>query len=631
MLSSFRNVMTKGPAKIVTAVIMFLLIGSFGLWGVEGWLHGNSSTDVATVSGTPISGNAFSEAYRRRTTMITQATGQAVTPDLARSLQIDKQVLNSLVADTALDVQAKRLHLGLDQAAMVQAVMNDPNFQVTQPGKPPVFDASTFRRLLQDNGLNEAMFFAQQHEFYLRSQMNEAFAVGGPVSQTMLQAAARFAQEKRNISYFVLPQGSVGDVGQPDAAALQSYYDEHKGQFRTKELRSLTYLLVNPEQIASATTVTDADVQARLATENDKGAGLEQRTVEQIAFPSLDEAKAAAARIASGQITFEGLVAERKLAPEDIDLGTVSRSRLTDAKIADAAFGLAEGATSGAVQGTLTNVILKVTKVVTPQDVVRAELLQQRAQEALRNLRDTIEDERMGGTPLKDIATKLKLQAVSVPAVDAQGLDASGKQAEIPLAAQVVPALFKTEQGSDPEAIDGRDQGLMWFSLDTVVPSRDRTLDEAKADVIAAWSVDEKANRLRQKADDLVKQMNGGKTLEEIAKSVNAQIMPAWDLTRNGQNAPVPPATVSAVFATPLKGFGSSMAANGTDRLIFHVEDNVIPELDPKADQTVATGKQLTAAIGQDLMTEYVAKVQDQLGVTINQTNVDRVVGTGSF
>ncbi|WP_413988066.1 peptidylprolyl isomerase [Labrys okinawensis] len=631
MLSSFRNVMTKGPAKIVTAVIMFLLIGSFGLWGVEGWLHGNTSTDVATVGGTPISGNAFSDAYRRRTTMITQATGQAVTPDVARSLQIDRQVLNSLVADTALDVQAKKLHLGLDQAAMVQAVMNDPNFQISQPGKPPVFDATSFRRLLQDNGLNEGMFFAQQHEFYLRGQMNEAFAVGGPVSQTMLQAAARFTQEKRNISYFALPQSSVGDVGQPDAATLQSYYDEHKGQFRTKELRSLTYLLVNPAQIASAATVTDADVQARLATENDKGAGLEQRTVEQIAFPSLDEAKAAAARIASGQITFEGLVAERKLAPEDTELGTVTRSRLTDSKIADAAFGLAEGATSGAVQGTLTNVIVKVTKVVTPQDVARAELLQQRAQEALRNLRDTIEDERMGGTPLKDIATKLKLQAVSVPPVDAQGLDATGKQIEVPLATQVLPALFKTEQGSDPEAIDGRDQGLMWFSIDNVVPSRDRTLDEAKADVIAAWSVDEKANRLRQKADDLVKQMNGGKTLEDMAKSVNAQIMPAWDLIRSGQNAPVPPATVSAVFATPLKGFGSSMAANGTDRLIFHVEDNVIPELDPKADQTVATGKQLTAAIGQDLITEYVAKVQDQLGVTINQTNVDRVVGTRSF
>jgi peptidyl-prolyl cis-trans isomerase D len=628
MLSSFRNSMTKGPAKIITAGIMFLLIGSFGLWGVEGWLHGTVSSDVATVGDTPISANTFGEAYRQRTAMYTQMTGEAVTPDVARSRQIDKQVLDSLVADLALDLQAKKLGLGLDQAAVLQAVTSDPSFQ---QGNPPAFDPTTFRQVLQQNGMNEEMFFARQHQVYLRGQLGQALTEGGPISQTLLQAIARYTQEKRNISYFVLPDSAVGDVGQPDAAALQAYYDEHKGDFRTKELRGLTYLLVTPAQISATATVTDADVQAKLDREPDKGAGLEQRTVQQIAFPSLDEAKAAAARIASGQTTFEGLVAERKLGPEDVNLGTLGKTQFNDQKIADAAFGLAEGATSQAVQGALTNVILKVTKILKPTDVERAELQRVRAQEALKNLRDTIDDERMGGSPLKDIASKLKLQVVTLPPVDAQGLDASGKQVDIPLASDVLASLFKTEQGSDPETVDGRDQGLMWFSLDNVVPSRDRPLDEAKADVVAAWAVDERANRLRQKADDLVKQMTAGKSFDDIAKSVNAQIVPAWDITRNSQNAPVPQTTVAAVFATPLKGFGSTLAANGTDRIVFHVEDNVIPDLDPKAAEAVTATKQLSAAIGQDLMSEYVRKVRDQIGVSINQTNVDRIVGTGSF
>jgi peptidyl-prolyl cis-trans isomerase D len=631
MLSSFREVMTKGPAKIITAGLMLLLCGSFALWGVEGWLQGNSSTDVASVGTVNISSNTYSEAYRRRATMITQATGKAVTPDLARTLGLDKQVLDSLIAEAALDVQAKKLRLGLDQKSMVQAVMNDPSFQVSQPGKPAAFDPNAFRRLLQDNGLNEDSFFARQHEFYIRNQMNQAFAAGGPVSQTLLQAAARYNQEQRNISYFTLPQSSVGDVGQPDQAALQSYYDENKGLFRTKELRGLTYILVSPAQLNALATVTDADVQAKLDSDKAAAAALEKRTIEQIGFPSLDEAKAAAARIASGQVTFEGLVAERKLTPDDINLGTLAKSQLQDPKIADVAFALADGATSEAIQGTLANVIVKITKVIPPKDIIREELQQERASDALKNLRDTIDDERMGGTPLKDIATKLKLQSVSVPPVDAQGLDASGKQADIPLAAQVVPALFATEQGSDPDAVDGRDQGLMWFSLDTVVPSRDRTLDEAKADVTAAWTADETVKKLKEKADDLVKQMNSGKSLEDSAKALNLQVTPAWNLTRNGQNPPVPPATVTAVFATPLKGFGSSLAANGTDRVLFHVEDNVIPEVDPKAPETVTMSNQLSAAVGQDLMTEYVKKVREQLDVTINQTNVDRVVGTGSL
>lgn len=631
MLSSFREVMTKGPAKIVTAGVMFLLSGSFALWGVEGWLQGRTNTDVATVGGAPISANAFSEAYRQRTSQITRATGKAVTPDIARAAGIDRAVLNALISEKAIDEQAAKLGLGLDTKTTVQAVMNDPDFQISVPGKPPVFDATAFRQLLENNNMNEDMFFARQREVYLRGQIDQGLAGGGPIPQTLLQAAARYRQEKRNISYFVLPQSSVGEIAAPDAATLQTYYDENKGAFRTKELRSLSYILVTPAELSGRSAVTDADVQAAFDKDKAGSASLERRTIEQIAFPTLDEAKAAAARIAAGQVTFEGLVAERKLSREDIDLGTRSKRELSDAKVADAAFALANGATSGAVQGNLANVIVKVTGIIDAKAVLREELERQRASEAAKTLRDAIEDERMGGAPLKDIAAKLKLKAVNLPPVDAQGRDAEGKPVDVPLAAQVLPALFTAEQGADPEALDGRDQGLMWFSLDQVVPARDRSLDEAKSDVVAAWTDAQKVAKLKEKADGLVSQLQGGKTFDEIAKGVNQQVMPAWDLTRGGQSQPVPPAVVNAVFATPLKGFGTALAANGTDRLVFHVEDNVIPELDPKDPATEALSRQLASGIGQDLMAEYVKKVEDQLGVVINQTNADRVVGTGSL
>jgi peptidyl-prolyl cis-trans isomerase D len=56
----------------------------------------------------------------------------------------------------------------------------------------------------------------------------------------------------------------------------------------------------------------------------------------------------------------------------------------------------------------------------------------------------------------------------------------------------------------------------------------------------------------------------------------------------------------------------------------------VIPELDLKSPEASATAKQISADIGQDLMTEYVGKVQADIGVSINQTNVDRIVGGSS-
>src|SRR5580704_11722977 len=148
MLNSLSKLTSKGPTKIVTAVLMFLLSGSFALWGIEDVFRGHVSTDVATVGNVPITYQAYMEAYRQRTNAITRATGKPITPDLARTFGLDKQVLNALIGDAALDSQAKKYGLGLDSQKMLQAVVNDPNFKVSLvPGQPPVFDPNTFRQL----------------------------------------------------------------------------------------------------------------------------------------------------------------------------------------------------------------------------------------------------------------------------------------------------------------------------------------------------------------------------------------------------------------------------------------------------------------------------------------------------
>ena len=216
MLSSLSKLTSKGPTKIVTAVLMFLLSGSFALWGIEDVFRGHVSTDVATVGDVPITYQAYMEAYRQRTNAITRATGKPITPDLARTFGLDKQVLNALIGDAALDSQAKKYGLGLDLQKMLQAVVNDPNFKVSLvPGQPPVFDPNTFRQLLQQNGMSEEGFFASQRLVYLRAQLDQAFAEGGPVPAALQEAAARFVQEKRNVSFFTLPQSSVGEIPPP--------------------------------------------------------------------------------------------------------------------------------------------------------------------------------------------------------------------------------------------------------------------------------------------------------------------------------------------------------------------------------------------------------------------------------
>ena len=61
MLSSMR----KSASSWIVRFLLFLLVLSFGVWGICDFLTGHVVTSVATVGGEKITAAAFQNAYRR--------------------------------------------------------------------------------------------------------------------------------------------------------------------------------------------------------------------------------------------------------------------------------------------------------------------------------------------------------------------------------------------------------------------------------------------------------------------------------------------------------------------------------------------------------------------------------------
>ena len=62
-------------------------------------------------------------------------------------------------------------------------------------------------------------------------------------------------------------------------------------------------------------------------------------------------------------------------------------------------------------------------------------------------------------------------------------------------------------------------------------------------------------------AQDLVTSLNGGKTLEDIAKDLNVEVITSDPLKRDGITVYVLPAAVAQAFTLPEKGYGSAPSA----------------------------------------------------------------------
>jgi len=633
MLTSIRTTFAKGFARWILIGLMALLILSFGIWGIQDVFTGFRSNEVVSVGQTVVSTEQFQRIYNREVQQLSRRIGKPISPTEARLLGLDRQVLERLTASALLDEQARAYRLGLSSEKIAATVMEDPNFR-SPSGQ---FDRNYFAAILRENGMSEPAFFDEQQRVYLRGQLGESLAGKSAVPEAMLEAYARFRDETRSISYVTLTDASAGDVGQPEPAALQAFYEERKGDFRSPEFRRFTYIAVTPEDLAAKATVTDDEARAEYEARKDRYTTAEKRTVQQIAFQNAVDAQAAAGRISGGQATFDQIATERKLKPADLDLGTVTKAQLLDPVVAEEAFKLPEGGVSGAVQGKLSTSILRVTKiepaVVTPFETAKEEIKKnlavERARQGLGDLQDKIEDERAGGASLKEIADKFKLQAQEILAMDAQGRDAAGQPYRLPLQEELVKAVFANEPGTDTEVVDGRDQGPVWYHVDAIEGARERTLDEAKGDVLALWTKEEKSKRLQARADELLKELGSGKPLDEVAKAANLEVKQAWGLKRNGESQGLSAAAVNLVFATPVKDRATALSGNGSDRVVFEVTESIVPPFDAKGQQNVALADQLSGLVGQDLLTDYVRQLEDQLGLEVNNANLSRAVGAG--
>jgi peptidyl-prolyl cis-trans isomerase D len=322
---------------------------------------------------------------------------------------------------------------------------------------------------------------------------------------------------------------------------------------------------------------------------------------------------------------------------QDLDLGTVTKSTIIDPAEADAAFALKEGEVSAPVQGRFGVVIVTVTKIEPEDDKTLADVAPQirndialaRAKKAIQDIHDKVEDARAGGATLEEAAQKLNLPAMTYDAVDRSGRDPAGKPVNLLDPQQVISAAFSTDVGVDNDPIEANG-GYIWYDVAAVTPAHDRSLDDVKNEVAAHWRDDEIASRLKAKAADVLDKLKSGSAFDTLAAADGAKVQKAQGIKR-GQSLPVISArAIDAIFHTAKDGFGSAEGDNATQWIVFHVTDVKTPTLDANAADAKQIDQTVRRQLGDDLMGQYMAWIEDELGTTINQEALAQALGNGA-
>ncbi|WP_315704169.1 MULTISPECIES: peptidylprolyl isomerase [unclassified Bradyrhizobium] len=631
MLRGLRKASSNWLGKTIMAVVMGVLIVSFGIWGIADIFRGFGQSTVATVGHTEISINEFRQIYTDRLQQIGRQFGRPLTMDQARAFGLDRSVLQQTLAEAALDEEARRLGLGQSDAETMRVIFADPTFK----GPNGAFDPQRFQAIIRNAGFTEQRYLADQRRVSLRHQIAGTISSGLETPNTMVDALSRYQNEQRSMEYIKLDQTQAGTIDPPSPEALAAYFDEHKAQFRAPEYRKISFVLDTPEEIGKWTDVSDEDARKAFEQRRSLLGTPEKREVQQMTFPTMEEAQAARARIASGVVTFDELAKERNLNPADLDLGLVAKSAILDPAIADAAFSLPTGEVSEPIKGAFNVALVKVSAIQPGEQPsyeslaseIKKEIAAERARSQVATLRDKMEDERGGGASVAEAAKKLGLTPVTIDAVDRSGRQPNGQPApNIPLGLDVVAQSFNSDVGIDNEPISFRG-GYVWYEVLGITPPRDRTLDEVKGQVEARWHDDEVAAKLRTKASELVKKLNDGGKLADEATALGVKVETASNFRRDATLPGVPAGAVTAVFRTGKDTAGQTDANGGSRWIVFRVTDVTVPPIDLASNDVKKLKDTLQRALNEEQTTAYVAKLEKDIGTTINEAAVAQVVG----
>ena len=620
------------------AFIMFaILIGAFAIsMGGNNYFDRYSQQTVAKVGSEVITPEQFRRSYQRVIENLSQRAGRRISPQEAKAFGLPNRVLQGLIQDATVDLEAEKLGLGLSEAGLRQAITGTAMFQ----DPPGTFSPRKYEQFLQQIGYT-APFFEQEYKSDLiRRQVQGMFDKSGVISKALLEAYNRYSNEQRTLAYFSLRAGAAGTIDAPSEETLRSYYDERKTQFMAPELRKVTVLAITPQSVASNISVSEDDLKAEYAARAANYSVPERRKIELVPFKTRAAADAAYQELKAGKDFLDVAKAAGFKQPE-LDIGLVSKKEFsqkfaTSPAIIQEAFTTDKGWTSRPVDGPLSTVIMRVLEVVPGQDKsydevkeqIRADLLKARSTAENARLIKAFEEDRATGVVLADSAKKLNLPIEEV-SFDRTGKGADGKSIELPgiPIATLVEAAFKSDVGVENEALRLPSGGYAWYEVQDIVKPRQKPLDEVKADVETAWRREQVLTRLGEKARDLVARLNRGEPIADVAKGVGAEVKTSQPLKREGSEEGIAPAAIAQAFTLGEHGAGS--ASEGEARVVFEVEKITLPQ---PLNEIQARGleQQLAKQIADDNYSGYLGGIMKTAGVSVDQKNFSAVAG-GSY
>ncbi len=628
----------RGALKGVVAW-MFAIVGiaAFSVVGVPE-LQSFTQKPAIKAGNIVIDQNEVLEAFNLAVRQQQAGANRAFTREEALSNGLPNQIVSGLRSSAALQLEAQKLNLAMPRSLIREILNRNPNFQNPTTGQ---FDQTVLDQLLRGLQLNPSQFEELMRRDNIQNNLVSALQGSSTPARALVDVHLARQKERRNISWFSVTEPIAGTAIEPTEQDLQKWYDDNPARYTTPELRKFTFVYVRNADFRDGITIPEEDLRA--SYDANKGRlydNPEKRTLYQLTLPTRAEAQVALDRLRNGT-PFETLVIENGTTLAAATLSQALKSDIVDEAVAGAAF--ADTAVAGAIldpiEGLFGTTIIQIVEIepATSQsfeevrDEIETAFLDQKNQRKVYDVLELVQQGLDDELPLAQAATNAGISSIEVGPVDRFSFGPGGEIIDdIPGVA--LSEGFSLEEGDDPEALELADNaGYVFILVNEIIEPALKPFEDVSQDVETAWRNNESRDRISKKADAIAEQVKAGASLTDIAAEFErAPITESIDLVNTNHD------TISAPFHQELfsaeKGavlVGGARGGNVKIVAIINDIDFIRGSINPVQFQNF--GQFVSRQLDQELIEAYVATLQQDYKVEVNQPLIDRLFSIEEF
>jgi peptidyl-prolyl cis-trans isomerase D len=554
-----RILQSAGPTlKIILGGILVVICGSMVITLIPGYgsslgIGAPARGVIAKIGDQEVT---VSEVQREAKAMIRQQFPQGGAQAGMLMPYFASRAAEQLISQKAVIAEAHRMGLRVSDEELREDLQHGQLGTMLFPDGKFV-GTEEYENFVQRNDMTVPQFEELEKNYILIRKLQALVSSSALVSDAEVRDEFERRNAKVKFDYAVLTQADILKGLHPTDQELKAFYDRNKATYNNSipEKRQIKYAIVESSKLEAATTVSAADLQSYYDQHRDEYRVPEQVKVSHILIKT--------ALPAAGAKEDEKAVAEARKKAEDVltqvkaggdfaklaekysedpgsaksggELGWIGRGR-TVPEFEKAAFSLAKGQTSDLVKSsygfhiirvedkqdahlkTLPDVKTEIEGKVKQQKVVRA--TEAAANAVLSQARADGLDKAATGKGLQAITTEFFSRGQNLP-----GLGASP---------QLTDAIFNESEKSPPDVVQ-IPQGYVVFQLLAIRPPATPAFEEIHSRVEMEFKNERAGFLLQQKTQELSDRAKSEHDLKKAAKELGATMKTSDLVLPDGQ------------------------------------------------------------------------------------------------